>query len=204
VTPASPDRQRVARSQRVASVPQRFTWRGAIVSLSVAAGFLAFGVFISYIAPVFVLALHREDGGAVRAEMTPHLWLVIPLRARLLRDVSSVASRRVQQPTYEEPARPDGSAARSITPEQVGILILSGRNGALELSVSPTDLDDTERRINGFLTGSDPSLRLWLVSNWKAAVIAQSVVMLPALLILLALAWDIAKAAATRVKPMPS
>jgi hypothetical protein len=64
--------------------------------------------------------------------------------------------------------------------------------------------DDTERRINGFLTGSDPSLRLWLVSNWKAAVIAQLVVMLPALLILLALAWDIANASPTRVKPKPS
>ena len=72
---------------------------------------------------------------------------------------------------------PLGEEASWITPEQEGILVLSGRNDALELSVSPADLDGTERRISGFLTGSDPRLRLWLVSNWKVAVVAQSVVM---------------------------
>ncbi len=198
------DRKRVTRWNRAASAPRRLTWRGVVVSVSVAAGFLAFGVFISYIAPVSVVELHRGDGGAVHAEVTQHLWLVVPLRVRLLRDVDSVATRTIQQPTYEEPARLDGSPARSITPEQEGILILRGRNGALELSVSPADLYDTQSRINGFLTGSDPRLRLWLVSNWKAAVIVQSVVMLPALLILVALAWDLANAAVTRVKPKPS
>jgi hypothetical protein len=66
--------------------------------------------------------------------------------------------------------------------------------------VSPADLDRTESRIANFLTGSDGRLRLWLVSNWKVAVIVQSVVILPALLILPALAWDMAKAAAARLK----
>ena len=38
---------------------------------------------------------------------------------------------------------------------------------------------------------------VWLVSNWKVAVVAQSVVILPALLILLGVAWDLANAAVT-------
>ena len=165
------------------------------VSVSVAVGFLAFGAFISYVAPVRVLVLQREDGGVVRAEVTQRLWLVVPHRMRVLRGIASVAARRVQQPAYVEPARPDGEEARWITPEEEGILVLSGANGALELSVSPANLDRTERRISGFLTGSDPRLRLWLVSNWKVAVIAQAVVMVPALLILLGVVWDLAKAA---------
>jgi hypothetical protein len=174
------------------------SWRGVVVSLSVAVGFLAFGVFISYVAPVRVLVLQRDDRGAVRAEVTQRLWLLVPLRMRILRGVESVAARKVQQPTSREPARPDREEASWITPKQEGILVLSGWNGALELSVSPADLDGTERRISGFLTGSDPRLRLWLVSNWKVAVVAQSVVMLPALLILLGVAWDLVSAAATR------
>lgn len=179
-------------------MPRRLSWRGVVVSLSVAAGFLAFGVFISYVAPVRVLVLQRDDGGAVHADVTQRLWLVVPHRPRILRGVESVAARKVQQPTYLEPARPDGEEAHWITPEQEGILILSGRNGALELSVSPADLDRTERHISAFLTGSDLHLRLWLVPNWKVAVVAQSLVMLPALLILLGVVWDLANAAATR------
>ena len=169
-----------------------------VVSLIVAAGLLAFGMFISYVAPVRVLVLQRDDGGAVRAEATQQLWLVVPHRTSVLPSVERVASRKVQQPAYREPARPDAEDARWITPEQEGILVLSGRNGALEFSVSPADLDRTERRISGFQSGSDSRLRLWLVSNWKIAVMAQSVVMLPALLILLSIAWDLAIAAANR------
>ena len=184
-----------ARWNRAARVPRRLSWRGVAVSVSVAVGFLAFGAFISYVAPVRVLVLQREDGGVVRAEVTQRLWLIVPHRMRVLRGVASVAARRVQQPAYVEPARPDGEEARWITPEEEGILVLSGANGALELSVSPANLDRTERRISGFLTGSDPRLRLWLVSNWKVAVIAQAVVMVPALLILLGVVWDLAKAA---------
>jgi hypothetical protein len=203
VTRASRDRRRHERWNR-ADTPRRLTWRGVAVSLSVAAGFLAFAGFISYIAPVAILQLQREDGGAVRADVTQQVWLVVPRQAGVLRDVERVATDTLQQPTYQAPARPDGTDSRPVTPEQEGVLILSGRNGALKLSVSPIDLDETRRRIDDFLAGSDARLRLWLVSNWKFAVIAQAVVLLPALLILFAVAWDIAKAALTRVKPKPS
>ena len=86
-----------------------------------------------------------------------------------------------------------------MTPEQEGVIVLSGGNGALELSVSPTNRYATESRINGFLAGSEPRLRLWLASNWQVAVIVQSVVMLPAVLILFSLACDIAASTVVRV-----
>jgi hypothetical protein len=47
---------------------------------------------------------------------------------------------------------------------------------------------------------SDRRLRLWLVSNWKVAVVAQLVVILPALLILLGLAWDVAALAMSAIR----
>jgi hypothetical protein len=126
---------------------------------------------------------------------------IVPYRTRLLRDINGVSTRMLQPPTYQEPARPDGLDAHTITPELVGVLILSGGNDTLELNVSPTDLDRTESRVSRFLASSDRRLRLWLVSNWKAAVVAQSVVILPALLILLGLAWDVAALAMSVSRP---
>jgi len=173
--------------------PRSRSRRGVAVSIGVALGFLAFAALISSLAPVVVLVLERDDGEAVRAEVTEQLWFVVPHRARILRGVERVATRNVQQAAYQEPTRPGGFEAHAITPEQEGVLILSGPTGSLEASVSPADLDSTARRVNGFLTGSDRRLRLWLVSNWKVAVIVQSIVLLPALLIALGLARDLAR-----------
>jgi hypothetical protein len=180
--------------------PRRLSWRGFVATVSIAMSFLACGAFISYVAPVEVLVLQRDDHGAVGAEVTQQMWLIVPHRTRLVRDINGVSTRTLQRPTYQEPARPDGLDARAITPEQEGVLILRGENGTLELGVSPADLDRTESRVSRFLTSSDRRLRLWLVSNWKVAVVAQSVVILPALLILLGLAWDVAALATSAIR----
>jgi hypothetical protein len=187
-------------AENVGMIPRRLSWRGFVATVSIAMGFLAFGAFISYVAPVQVLVLQRDDQRAVRAEVTQRMWLIVPHRTRLLRNINGVSTRTLQQPTYREPARPDGLDARTITPEQEGVLILRGGNGTLELSVSPIDLDRTESRVSRFLTSSDRGLRLWLVSNWKVAVVAQAIVILPALLILLGLAWDVAALAMSAIR----
>jgi hypothetical protein len=187
-------------AKNVGMIPRRLSWRSFVATVTIAMGFLACGAFISYLAPVQVLVLQRDDQRAVRAEVTQQMWLIVPYRKRLLRDINSVSTRTLQPPTYQEPARPDGLDAHTITPEQEGVLILRGGNGAFELSVSPTDLDRTESRVGSFLTSSDRRLSLWLVSNWKVAVVAQSVVILPALLILIGLAWDVAALAMSAMR----
>jgi hypothetical protein len=158
--------------------------------------FLAFATFISYIAPVHVLILRRESERAVRAEATQQLWLFIPLRMRTLREVDSVTTSRHQEPTYLLP----GSDARFVKPEEAGSIILNGDGGSLEISTSPRDVYEIQGRVNEFLSGSDARLRVWLVSNWKVAVIVQAVILLAAVLILLAVAGDIVKATLRRTR----
>src|SRR5262245_21253013 len=108
VTPAYLARRRAARLQGV-SVPHRLTWRGALVSLCVTAGFLAFAAFVSYVAPVAVLQLQRDDHGVVHARASQRLWLLVPYGTRVLGDVSGVDSRTTQQASYHEPGRRSGS-----------------------------------------------------------------------------------------------
>ena len=167
--------------------PRRQTWRGLAVSLAFASLFLAFATFISYIAPVHVLILEREGTRGVRAEATQQLWLVIPFRTRALGGVQSVTRSTHQQPAYPAPE----SNAGFVRPEGEGSIILRGERGSLEISTSPRDIDETQQRLNAFLSGSDPRLRVRLVSNWKVAVIVEAVILAAAVLILLAVAWDI-------------
>ena len=161
------------------------------MSLALASLFLAFATFISYIAPVHVLILQREGARAVRAEATRQLWLCIPLRTRTLDEVDSVTTSTHREPTYLAP----GSDGRFVRPEEEGSIILRGERGSLEISTSPRDVSETQQRVRGFLSGSDARLRVWLVSNWKVAVILEAVILVPAVLILLAVGWDIGKAA---------
>ena len=161
------------------------------MSLALASLFLAFAAFISYIAPVHVLILQREGARGVRAGATRQLWLFIPLRTRTLDEVDSVTTSTHQEPTYLAP----GSDGRFVRPEEEGSIILRGERGSLEISTSPRDVSETQQRVSGFLSGSDARLRVWLVSNWKVAVILEAVILVPAVLILLAVGWDIGKAA---------
>ena len=192
MTRASRERRRAARwDRRPSAGPRRLTWRGASVSIAVAALFLAFAAVISLVAPVHVLALHRDGTRSVRADVRQNLWLVIPFRTQTLQVVTGVSTR-----TYQAEASPPRRPADPVQPENQGFLILTGIHGSLEISSSPQNLYDIERRVNQFLAGSEPHIRLWAVSNWKVAVIVQAVVLLPAALMLISLVWDIG--AATR------
>lgn len=192
VTRASREWRRAARWDRRSSAgPRRLTWRGVTVSIAVAGLFLAFATFISLVAPVHVLALQRDGTRSVRADIRQNLWLVIPFRTQTLQDVTGVSTRRYQADA-SLPRRP----ADPVRPENEGFLILTGTHGSLEISMSPQNVYDIERRVNEFLAGSESRIRLWAVSNWKVAVIVQAVVLLPAALMLISLVWDIG--AATR------
>jgi hypothetical protein len=195
MTRVSRERRRNARTNRGPGRPRRLTWRGLAVSMAVAALFLAFASFISFMAPVTVLILQREGGRAVRADVTHQLWLFIPVRTRTLRDVDSVTTRTHREPGYTPPTRTDGPGPGVLQPEEEGFIVLSGERGSVEIGASPRDIDEIRRRVSEFLAGSDVRLRLWIASNWKVAVLVEAVIALPGVLILLAVAWDIGKVA---------
>jgi hypothetical protein len=70
----------------------------------------------------------------------------------------------------------------------------------LAILTSPAQLADAERSVREFLEGSDTSLRLHLVSNWKFAVIATVLVALPGVLLVVATLWDVVTKGLTKPK----
>jgi hypothetical protein len=158
--------------------------------------FLLFAAVCSFLAPVHVLTLEREAGPRVRADVTQRLVFVIPIRRRVVFDLRAVDSTTRSQAAYDAPSRrPSDVGPMSVRPETEGRLVLSGKQGSIEISTSPAMLDDSRRRVVDFLHGSAPHLRLWLVSNWKAGVLVTGLVALPGVLILLMVLWDIGRAA---------
>ena len=66
------------------------------------------------------------------------------------------------------------------------------------ISTSPAQLEDVERSVREFHAGTDASLRLRLVSNWKFGVLAMGLVALPGVLLMLATGWHVATAGFTK------
>jgi hypothetical protein len=161
--------------------------RGFAVSIGVAAFFLGFAAFISWLAPVHVLELRREEEGRIRADIGQRLLVVIPLQTRTLDGVTGVSTRRYAPPAYVNPDEPTAV----VRPEEQGFLVLEAAHGSTETSISPVDLEDAERSVRQFLSGSDARLHRRLVSNWKFGVLVAMLVAAPGVFILLAAAWDV-------------
>jgi hypothetical protein len=66
---------------------------GLAVSIGVAALFLAFASVISFLAPVHVLDVQREDGQGIRADIAQRLLLFIPIHKRAVVGVRGVRTR---------------------------------------------------------------------------------------------------------------
>jgi hypothetical protein len=160
--------------------------RGVGGTFAIAALFLGFASFISLLAPTHVVTLQREGDAQVHATVTRQLLLSVPIRTTtiLVTGVSSTTHAPEPGPLEEGKVTP-------VRPEVEGVLVLRGESSSLDVSVSPAQLADVERTIRQFLEGADSHLRLWLVSNWKFAVVATSVVALPGILLLLGTAWHL-------------
>ena len=158
-----------------------------MVSLGVAVAFLGFACLISLLAPVHVLKLHRDDGKGVRADLTQRVLLVIPIRRTTLAPVRNVRLRTYAPAPYSNPNDP----TLVVRPEEQGFLVLEGERGSIEISSATADVDEAERNVTQFLSGSDPQRQLWLVSNWKFGVLAPGLVAAPGIIILLGCAWDL-------------
>jgi hypothetical protein len=79
-----------------------------------------------------------------------------------------------------------------VRPELQGFLILESDGSIVDIPASPSDVEVVERSARDFLAGHEPVLRLRIVSNWKVGVLAVILVVLPGLLILVGVAYDVA------------
>jgi hypothetical protein len=114
--------------------------RGFAVSFGVAAFFLGFAAVISWLAPVHVLDLRREEEGRIRADIGQRLLLVIPIQRKTLAGVTGVSTRRYAPPPYVNPDEP----AAVVRPEEQSFLVLEAARGSTEISISPVDLEDAD------------------------------------------------------------
>jgi hypothetical protein len=142
---------------------------------------------ISILAPLHVLTLRRNAQALVDATATRRLLLVIPIGTRTLQGVTSVT----HDTYYPEPGPREEHKPSPVRPEAVGTLTLVRQGETLAILTSPAQLDDAERSVREFLQGPDTFLRLYLVSNWKFAVVATVLIALPGVLLIVAALWDV-------------
>jgi hypothetical protein len=168
---------------------RRVTPARLAVSLGVAAVFLGLGAGVSVLAPVHLLTLRRQEPQEVSADVNQLVLLVIPIRRKTIARVTGVSAR-----TYAAPPGPQPTAnpADVVRPELQGFLILESDGSIVDIPASPSDVEVVERSARGFLAGHEPVLRLRIVSNWKVGVVAVILVVLPGLLILVGVAYDVA------------
>jgi hypothetical protein len=168
-------------------VPEQSSWlRGAVAVFGVAVFFLGFAALVSWMAPTYALTVTRLADGSAAASVTRYILFVVPVSTLTQASFDHLAVR-VDQPPQ---SRIEDPQSRSITPEQVGTLTMSGDGEPLEVMVAPSHLFDVERSIKAVLAGKQTDARFYLVANWLVAVYVPAIVAFPGLLLIAAGLWD--------------
>ena len=168
--------------------------KSVFVVLAGAVLFIGFAAMVTLMAPISSIKLERNRDGSVDAEVRQYALWVLPFRSMTVHHVQT-ASDRVDHPERSSIVGPtrdqDPSTGRTLQPEAVGNLILTGADGTISTYTSPENLRDAVRDVNDFLHGQATHLELWEVANWTFSIIIPAVVALPGLLLLLGLVVDI-------------
>lgn len=165
--------------------------KSSLTILGVSSVFLGFAALVTLAAPTYILSLSRQDN-RVDARIQQQLLWVIPVRVQTLTGLKGTATETEEPASAESLRRPGEGPSVNHQAEIVGHLILKGNGGDIRAMVSPEQHQEIIRAINDFLADKEPALRLWLVANWKFAVLAPGIVTLPGVLLLLLHLWDVA------------
>ncbi len=123
------------------------------------------------IAPVSYLHLART-GGSVTATSRTCLLFCIPYITQTADDVTSVDERSLKGQVLDRHEQPE-SGLEDRKSEDQGFLILRGQKNSIEVQLTPCDIPSHQAAIQAFLKDDQSrELRLFCVSNWKAAVFA--------------------------------
>jgi hypothetical protein len=131
------------------------------------------GLIITFVVPSFTIELTRVNQERVDATVSKNLLFIVPISKYTATNLVDTGSEIIDGGVIRGGSA--GSSTGKITgeAEDEGLLLLKGREGEpIEVWISPVNLDDVEDEIHYFITESqEPSLRLWVVSNWKFGVI---------------------------------
>ncbi len=135
------------------------------------------GAIITFGVPSFTIELTRVNPERVDATVSKNLLFIVPISRYTATNLIDTESEVIDGGVIRRSGSTasTGSSTGKITgeAEDNGLLLLKGREGEpIEVEISPVNLDDVEDEIRYFITESkEPSLRLWVVSNWKFGVI---------------------------------
>jgi len=149
------------------------------------------GLFLTFVAPSAVIELTRVGEERVDVTVVRKVLFVVPISERRIEGLLAPKSQVIDGGVIREGRRSTGKIVGEA--EDEGVLVLEGLGGeSLDVHISPKSLDDTQDEIQYFLTeGNEPSMRLWVVSNWKFGLILPGGILVFCLAIFLAASWSI-------------
>ncbi len=155
------------------------------------------GVIITFIVPSFTVELTRVNQERVDATVSKNLLFIVPISRYTATNLIDTESETIDGGVIRRSgsSASAGSSTGKITgeAEDTGLLLLKGLEGEpIEIYISPVSLDDVEDEIHYFITESkEPSLRLWVVSNWKFGVILPGGILLFWVVVFCMAVWSI-------------
>ena len=155
------------------------------------------GLIITFFAPSFTVELTRVNPERVDATVSKNLLFIVPISRYTTTNLVDTESETIDGGVIRRSGSTTsaGSSTGKIVgqAEDHGRLLLKGREGdPIEVYISPVNLYDVEDEIQYFITESkEPSLRLWVVSNWKFGVILPGGILLFWVVVFLMALWSI-------------
>jgi hypothetical protein len=151
------------------------------------------GVIITFMAASFTIELTRVNSERVDATAAKNILFIVPISGSTINNLIDPESQVIDGGVIRQgkTATPVGRITDEV--EDEGLLLLRGAQGEqVEVYVSPRNLEAVEDEIRYFINeGEEPSLRMWVVSNWKFGVILPGAVLLFCLVVFFISAWSI-------------
>jgi hypothetical protein len=151
------------------------------------------GLIITFAAPSFTIELTRFGPGRVDATVTKHLIFIAPFSKNTATNITDPESRTIDGGLIRQGRTSTSIGKVTGEVEDQGLLLLKGSAGEpIEIYISPKNLHAVEDEIQYFINESkEPSLQMWVVSNWKFGVILPGGILLFCLVVFFLSAWSI-------------
>jgi len=149
------------------------------------------GVILTSISPSFTIELSRTDQGRVDASVVRNILLIIPTYTFMAANVNAVEASTIDGGVIREGNRPTGRITGQA--EDDGLLLIKSQSSSpIEVWVSPTSLEEVGNNIRFFINESkEPSLGLWVVSNWKFGAILPGAILLFSMVNFIISVWQV-------------
>jgi|GEM_PF-1586788 len=156
------------------------------------------GAIITFVVPSFTIELTRLNSARVDANVSKNLLFIVPISRYTATNLIDTESEVIDGGVIRRSgsSTSTGSSTGKITEkaEDNGLLLLKGREGEppIEVEISPVNLYDVEDEIQYFIfEGQEPSLRLWVVSNWKFGVLLPGGILLFWVVVFVMTVWSL-------------